>query len=311
MITDLLNCLPETLIDQLHATPQNPKYHPEGSVYQHILEVANHLPQTIDYQLCALFHDMGKIDALTVVEFPNEIKLRSINHELYLKNYFKYAECFDDPYINWEMIWEVCVWHMRMHQYMDGSLKKEGKRKVVENLKYFNELKVFHEADTFRDPKHQGLPILVLTVGIPGSGKSTWAKAFATRSGYMRICPDDIREKITGNISDISCDDRVWNEVYHQVGSAISNGSNVILDATMVNSKARRVMISQFEDIAIIVFKLFPCDPEEAKERIRIDIGGQVNRSNVPASVVDRMYENWINSQEFFKNNKLVIKEKV
>jgi putative nucleotidyltransferase with HDIG domain len=57
--------LPE--IDAMRGVQQGKKYHQEGDVYKHTLAVLRHAPPTIEGQLAALLHDVGKPVAQQIV----------------------------------------------------------------------------------------------------------------------------------------------------------------------------------------------------------------------------------------------------
>jgi len=58
-VTGLLSyILPE--VAALRGVKQNPKSHAEGDVYKHTIEVLKNAPHTIEGQLAALLHDVGK-----------------------------------------------------------------------------------------------------------------------------------------------------------------------------------------------------------------------------------------------------------
>lgn len=309
MINVLINRLPENLIKSLKDLPQGPKWHSEGNLYNHILLVSDKLPKdNVDLQVCALFHDLGKLDTTKIQEVPIGIKISAIGHENYVSKYIQlYKHLFEDLHVDWGKVEVVCKQHMRMHTFINGEMKNVHKRASIASSIYFRDLYDFAKADM--EGRYTGSrQILVLTVGIPGSGKSTWAKAFCEKTGYVRVCPDDIRKRITGNISDISKDGVVWSEAFDTIENLLETGKNVVFDSTMVNSKTRKRMISLFENYAVIVYKLFPCTSELAKDRIKTDINSNVERSNVPENVVDSMYQNWCDNIEYFKNSLRVVK---
>jgi predicted kinase len=306
---ELLARLP--LVDRLKNLPQDMKWHPEGSVYTHIMMVARFLPEEINLQISAIFHDLGKINTFSVVEKENKIKIQNKGHETLAQKYIEQYKClyYDLP-INWDLVSYVCLNHMRMHKYNNNEMTNPEKRKEIENHEYFEYLKLFARADemmsklTYESVK----PYLICTFGIPGSGKSTWARAFAARSGYVRICPDDIREEITGNVSDISKDNVIWDLAYERIEKALESRNHVIFDATNVNPRIRAKTYSLFGEKSTILWKIFECDDVTAKKRIKKDIDNGVNRSNVPEHVVDRMYEMYKNSLLWTKSN-FVIEE--
>jgi len=78
--------------------------------------------------------------------------------------------------------------------------------------------------------------ILVLTVGLPHSGKSSWAK---TR-GYPIVCPDAIRLALHGEVYIPTAEPMVWTMAKYMVKSLFFSGHDiVILDATST-TRARR-----------------------------------------------------------------------
>ena len=130
------------------------------------------------------------------------------------------------------------------------------------------------------------LPELVFTVGIPGSGKSTWIQS---QKGYEVVSPDLVRSKMD-DITDQSKNAEVWAVVKDKVKKALEKGSNVILDATNVDSIRRKQFLQELPD-HVLKAKIFDVDPEEAKRRIKEDISVGMKRSNVPDYAIDRMYQ--------------------
>jgi len=131
-------------------------------------------------------------------------------------------------------------------------------------------------------------PDLIFTIGIPGSGKSTWIHS---QPGYVVVSPDGIRGEM-GDITDQSRNAEVWATAKVRVAEALKQGRNVILDSTNVEARRRREFVEGLPS-HILKAKLFHVDPETAKQRIRDDLEKKVPRSNVPDYVVDRMYQNF------------------
>jgi len=73
------------------------------------------------------------------------------------------------------------------------------------------------------------------------------------------------------------------------VVEALLNGKNVILDATNVNGYHRRNFIKDLPPCRLHA-KLFPFNPEKAKERVKQDIENGVDGSHVPMHIIDEMY---------------------
>lgn len=80
------------------------------------------------------------------------------------------------------------------------------------------------------------LPRLVLTVGLPYSGKSTWAR----QQGYPIVCPDAIRLAIHGHRYIPRAEGMVWSIAKVMVRALFEAGHPVvILDATSVSRRRR------------------------------------------------------------------------
>ena len=136
-----------------------------------------------------------------------------------------------------------------------------------------------------------------MLIGIPGSGKTHWINTNREQLealNYEVVSPDKIREELTGNISDLSQDKVVWNVTKIRVFNGLLDGRNVILDATNVNYYYRRLFVENLPRCKLKA-KVFEVDPEVAKNRISKDIKISQSRSNVPAEVIDRMYNQFIN----------------
>jgi len=139
-------------------------------------------------------------------------------------------------------------------------------------------------------------PAFEMLIGIPGSGKSTYLTKIP-RNNISIVCPDDIRLEKTKNISDQSKNKEVWEEARERILNSISEGCYTILDATNVNTKARQNMLSlirsKFPGINTYA-RIFDADPEVSKQRIKKDLENEVVRSNVPDEVIDRMYQQYL-----------------
>lgn len=133
-------------------------------------------------------------------------------------------------------------------------------------------------------------PIFIMTIGISGSGKSTWINQQTSSGDILVVCPDLIREELTGSISDQTQNPKVWNIAKQRVIDALGSGKSVILDATNVDSKQRKQFV-QGLPTTILKAKIFNVDPQEAKNRVRKAIESGENRSNVPDFIIDKQHE--------------------
>lgn len=137
--------------------------------------------------------------------------------------------------------------------------------------------------------------ILVL-VGIPASGKSTFSKEFIkTYPNYIRINRDDIRKMLKDlPLLDTKGEDIVTAIEFNAVENALSKGFDVIWDNTHVKMKYIEQIIKKFSNSANIPFKKFDIDLKTAIER------DSKREYPVGESVIKRMYDSFIDlSKEF------------
>ena len=298
---------PLELIQQMKDTKQNPVWHPEGNLYNHIwmvydgilkdvdkLHDDNYWDTTIrDFLICALFHDLGKIQTTRLKTIKDgSQKLVSYGHEEYAKEYldkylFLFNFCYN--YSDKEMIYEVCANHMRTHLF--DKMKESKKIEFCKNP-YCLQTLLFSKYD---DMSKGGYPTFVMTIGIPGSGKSSWIKSLEIGTftllfkDYEVVCPDLIRKEVTGQISDISQDKKVWEIAKERVVNYLKEGKTCVLDSTMCKSSSRKKFIEGLP-LCFRYAKVFEVDPLEAHRRIRHDMKNEIDRSNVPESVVFKMF---------------------
>ncbi len=83
---------------------------------------------------------------------------------------------------------------------------------------------------------------IILTYGLPASGKTTWAEQFARQNNYTNICKDDIRlANPTYN------EKKVRDEKDLKTRESLSNGKSVIWSDTNLNPIHKKIA----EEIAL------------------------------------------------------------
>lgn len=125
------------------------------------------------------------------------------------------------------------------------------------------------------------IPKLYYTIGIPGSGKTTWAKA----QDIPVFSSDDIRKELYGDASIQGNPDKVFGLLHERVRECLRNGQSCILDATNLTPRSRKVPnLPEHQKIAVI----FNTPIDECKYR-------NENRDRVvPEEVIDRMAKKYI-----------------
>lgn len=121
-------------------------------------------------------------------------------------------------------------------------------------------------------------PILYLTIGLPRSGKTTWAR----RQRIPIVNPDAIRLAIHGKAFDLKFEDLVWFHARIMIESLFKAGHElVILDATNITKARRDRWLSDQWERAFVVFP--EMDLQLLKERCDL-----VDTPHLK-SVIDRM----------------------
>lgn len=78
---------------------------------------------------------------------------------------------------------------------------------------------------------------LILTVGVPGSGKSFWA---AQQQGAVIVNRDEIRKELTGDERNHQHEMEVTDVAYMRVRTGLESGQTVIVSDTNLKAKYRR-----------------------------------------------------------------------
>lgn len=112
-------------------------------------------------------------------------------------------------------------------------------------------------------------PQLLLLIGAPGSGKSTYAKYhLRTEENWIRLSRDDFRT-MQFTYSNLSThEERLITEMVDvSIEAALRKRTNVVLDATNCKAEYLNEYISKFNHLADISFKVFEVDAKRIAER--------------------------------------------
>ena len=133
--------------------------------------------------------------------------------------------------------------------------------------------------------------ILIVTVGLPGSGKTSWVDDFIAENQGKAIdviSSDKIREEVFNDIEDQNHNSEVFDLMKRRTKESLSQGHVAIYEATNISSKRRRALLKElnkYYDKAICLFKY--------KRLSACQIDNEERDREVPSDVIDRMYRNF------------------
>ncbi len=85
---------------------------------------------------------------------------------------------------------------------------------------------------------------LIIAVGAPASGKSTWSKKFCEDNNVIRVSTDEIRAEIGKGESDQSVSYAAFCIAKKRISQALALGKHALIDATSCDRKSRKDWIN-------------------------------------------------------------------
>jgi len=126
---------------------------------------------------------------------------------------------------------------------------------------------------------------LYITVGLPYSGKSSWAYRYSLEHNVPIVCPDNIRLSLHGMRYSALAEDFVWAIAKVMTRSLFYSGhSIVILDATNTSKKRRDFW---YDEMWKSIFILFGVDGKECIRRAK------ENNDTAIIPIIQRQAENF------------------
>lgn len=90
----------------------------------------------------------------------------------------------------------------------------------------------------------------IMLIGLPGSGKSTYAKSLMDLEGRVQYCSSDkIREELYGDENIQGDPNKVFRLLHNKVKDLLNEGHDVIYDATNVTRKNRCGIINEIKPL--------------------------------------------------------------
>lgn len=126
---------------------------------------------------------------------------------------------------------------------------------------------------------------LICTIGLSGSGKSSWTVDFIRKNkGWVRTNRDSLREELTGlkacdyNKNPDGKTEKIINDLQHeQIRYFLNKGLNVIIDNTHLKQSYINEILDKYLHMADIELKWFYCSVLQAKLNVFNRDGGDTN----------------------------------
>ena len=92
------------------------------------------------------------------------------------------------------------------------------------------------------------MPKLFVMVGVPGSGKSTYAVDSLSKTATI-FSSDKLRGEILGDENNQDNKDLIFSTLYSRARDCLLSGGNAVIDATNINKFERARVLDNFKDI--------------------------------------------------------------
>jgi predicted kinase len=153
-------------------------------------------------------------------------------------------------------------------------------------------------AERFAQPPR---PALLITHGLPGSGKTTLTQSLVETAGAVRVRADIERKRLAGlaplassrslpgrGLYTPAMNDATQARLLAAAGAALDGGVPVIVDATFIRRRSRdEARECARQHGALFVILCFAVEPERLRERVRRRAAGGLDASEADEAVLD------------------------
>lgn len=131
-------------------------------------------------------------------------------------------------------------------------------------------------------------PVLAVMVGLPASGKSTFAYSAANKNNAIVFSSDDLREELYGDVDDQKHNHELFVELHRRIKKALKDGNNVIYDACNIGSKRRVAFLQELKHISCWKECVIMATPYQQCLQ-----NNRARSRKVPEYVIERMYKSF------------------
>lgn len=133
------------------------------------------------------------------------------------------------------------------------------------------------------------IPTFTMMVGLPGSGKSTYAKLLAGQTGAIYLSTDELRKELTGAEDCFDKDREVFSFIRRTAKESLLAGNDVIYDATNRSAKKRMSFLSELGKIPCVKRCIIVATP------YAVCLKNNLTRErHVPESAIEEMYRSFV-----------------
>lgn len=132
-------------------------------------------------------------------------------------------------------------------------------------------------------------PCLIMMVGLPASGKSTFAKTIIYENSKPIIhSSDKLREELYGNAAIQGDNNKLFAELHKRIKRDLLQGKSVVYDATNIKKRTRIMFLRDISNI-----QCYKICYVMATEYDACIYNNQHRERKVPEDVIHRMFENF------------------
>ena len=135
------------------------------------------------------------------------------------------------------------------------------------------------------------IPNMYMMIGLPGSGKSVYAKLIYNQYPSDAIAihsSDDLREELYGDVNNQENNTDLFVELHKRIKTDLKNGKSVIYDATNISKKRRIAFLQELKNIPCVKIAICMMTPFEKCLGFN-----SIRKRVVPENVIKKMYMNW------------------
>ncbi len=227
-----------------------------------------HLKNIVDFK--------GRIQIFDCIEFNEELSWIDVINEiafLLMDTAYHNAEYLGWNFLNWWLAWTGDYEGLKLLQYymtyraMVRSKVSLFQRDIESTYKYLD------LAYEFASRRLE--PVLVLMVGVSGSGKSTIAEHLSAYGKYIWIRSDVERKRLAGLMPDQPSDGSIYSpefshktyqRLYSLAKHNLLNGFGVVVDATFLRREHRASFIDMARQLDIPLFVIYAYADESVYE---------------------------------------------